>query len=69
MAPGETKEMVWRLTRCGGTYTVNYEVGRAPGQRRGGERRRQPEGKFVVTISTKPPTATVDDQGNVVTED
>ena len=27
------------------------------------------EGKFVVTISTKPPTATVDDQGNVVTED
>ena len=71
MAPGETKEMVWRLTAVrGGTYTVNYEIaaglqGNAEAVNADGS---APEGKFVVTISTKPPAATVDDQGNVVTE-
>jgi hypothetical protein len=72
MAPGETREMVWRLTAVrGGTYTVNYEIaaglqGKAEAVTADGS---TPEGKFVVTISTKPPSATIDDQGNVITED
>lgn len=72
MAPGDTKEMVWRVTAVrGGTYTVNYEIaaglqGKAEAVTADGS---TPEGKFVVTISTKPPAASVDDQGNVVTQD
>jgi hypothetical protein len=72
MAPGETTDMVWRLTAVrGGTYTVNYEVaaglhGNAVAVNADGT---TPEGKFVVTISTKPPKASVDDEGNVVTQE
>jgi hypothetical protein len=72
MAPGETKDMIWQLTAVrGGTYTVNYEVaaglqGNAVAVTADGSR---PEGKFVVTISTKPPSASIDDQGNVITEE
>ena len=72
MAPGDTKEMVWRVTAVrGGTYTVNYEIaaglqGKAEAVTADGS---TPEGKFVVTISTKPPAASVDDQGHVVTQD
>jgi hypothetical protein len=72
MAPGETKDMVWRLTAVrGGTYTVNYQIaaglqGKAEAVTADGS---PPEGKFVVTISTKPPSATVDDQGNVITQE
>jgi hypothetical protein len=72
MAPGETKDMIWRLTAVrGGTYTVNYEIaaglqGNAVAVTADGS---PPEGKFVVTISTKPPSASIDDQGNVITEE
>jgi hypothetical protein len=64
--------MVWRLTPVkGGTYTVNYEV--AAGQQ--GKARAVTEdgsdvtGEFVVTISTKPPQARVNDAGKVVIEE
>jgi len=69
---GETREMIWRVTPVrGGTYTLNYEIaaglqGKAEAVTADGS---EPEGKFVVTISTRPPQASVDDQGNVVTED
>lgn len=72
LAPGETREMIWRVTPVrGGTYTLNYEIaaglqGKAEAVTADGT---SPEGKFVVTISTKPPQASVDDQGNVVIED
>jgi hypothetical protein len=72
LAPGDSREMVWRLTPVkGGTYTVNYEV--AAGQQ--GNARAVTEdgsdvtGEFVVTISTKPPQARVNDAGNVVIEE
>jgi len=69
---GEAREMIWRVTPVrGGTYTLNYEIaaglqGKAEAVTADGS---EPEGKFVVTISTRPPQASVDDQGNVVTED
>jgi hypothetical protein len=69
---GETREMIWRVTPVrGGTYTVNYEIaaglqGKAVAVTADGS---PAEGKFVVTISTKPPKASVDDEGNVVIED
>jgi hypothetical protein len=69
---GETREIVWRLTPVrGGTYTVNYEVaaglhGKARAVTADGS---EPAGKFVVTISTKPPKASVNDQGEVVIQD
>lgn len=72
LAAGETREMIWRVTPVrGGTYTLNYEIaaglqGKAEAVTADGS---EPEGKFVVTISTRPPQASVDDQGNVVTED
>jgi hypothetical protein len=69
---GETREMIWRLTPVrGGTYTVNYEIaaglhGKARAVTDDGS---EPAGKFVVTISTKPPKATVNDAGEVVIQD
>ena len=68
---GDTREMIWRVTPIkGGTYTLNYQIaaglqGNAVAVTADGS---PPEGKFVVTISTKPPQASVDDQGHVVTE-
>jgi len=69
---GETREMIWRVTPVrGGTYTLNYEIaaglqGKAEAVTADGS---APEGKFVVTISTKPPNASVDNQGHVVIQD
>ena len=66
--PGDSREMIWRVTPVrGGTYTVSYEMaagltGKAEAVTAEGS---QPNGKFVVTISTKPPQATVDEQGGV----
>jgi hypothetical protein len=66
--PGDSREMIWRVTPVrGGTYTVSYEMaagltGKAEAVTAEGG---QPNGKFVVTISTKPPQATVDEQGGV----
>jgi hypothetical protein len=72
LAAGETREMIWRVTPVrGGTYTLNYKIaaglqGKAEAVTADGS---APEGKFVVTISTRPPQASVDDQGHVVTQD
>lgn len=72
LEPGEEREMVWKVTPVrGGTYTVNYEI--AAGLQ--GNARAvtiddsEPSGEFVVTISTKPPRARVDDEGQVETEE
>lgn len=71
LEPGAERDIVWRVTPVrGGTYTVNYEI--AAGLQ--GKARAvtaddsEPSGRFVVTISTRPPRATVDDQGRVETE-
>lgn len=66
--PGDSREMIWRVTPVrGGTYTVSYEMaagltGKAEAVTAEGG---HPNGKFVVTISTKPPQATVGEQGEV----
>ena len=54
-----------------GTYTVHYEIaagldGKAKAVTADGEG--PVEGEFVVTISSKPPRASVDGAGNVVIE-
>ena len=70
--PGDEREIVWRVTPVrGGTYTVNYEIaaglhGNAKAVTAGGS---QPRGKFVVTISTKPPKARVNEAGKVKIEE
>jgi hypothetical protein len=69
--PGDTREMIWRVTPVrGGTYTVNYEIaaglhGSAEAVTADGP----PSGKFVVTIATKAPKATISDAGKVEIED
>ena len=69
--PDERREMIWRVTPVrGGTYTVNYEIaagltGKAKAVTADGSK---PGGKFVVTISTKPPKARVNDEGKVEIE-
>lgn len=69
--PGETREIVWRVTPVqAGTYTLHYLVaagldGRAKAVTADGG---EVKGEFVVTITDKPPKASVDDAGNVVTE-
>jgi hypothetical protein len=71
LEPDERREMIWKLTPVrGGTYTVNYEIaagltGKARAVTADGS---QPSGKFVVTISTKPPKARVNDEGKVEIE-
>jgi hypothetical protein len=60
--------MVWKLTPVkAGTYTVNYEIsaglyGKAKAVTSDGS---PPEGKFVVTVTDKPPEARVNDAGQV----
>ncbi|MGH2994669.1 MAG: hypothetical protein ACRDL1_14200 [Solirubrobacterales bacterium] len=71
LEPGDTREMIWRVTPVrGGTYTVNYEIaaglhGSAEAVTADGP----PSGKFVVTIATKAPKATVNDAGKVEIQD
>ena len=61
----------WRVTPVrGGTYTVHYELaagltGKAKATTADGS---PAEGSFVVTISTKPPQATVSPSGKVEIE-
>jgi hypothetical protein len=68
LPPGERIEMIWRVTPVkAGTYTVNYEIsaglqGEAKAVTADGT---PPEGKFVVTITDKPPRARVNDAGKV----
>jgi hypothetical protein len=71
MAPGDEVTPVWRVTPVqGGTYTVHYELaagltGKAKATTADGS---PAEGSFVVTISTKPPQATVTPSGKVEIE-
>jgi hypothetical protein len=68
LEPGERREMIWRVTPVrAGTYTVDYEIsaglfGKAKAVTADGS---TPEGKFVVTITDKPPQARVNEQGEV----
>lgn len=68
LPPGERLEMIWRVTPVrAGTYTLNYELaaglhGNAEAVTSDGS---QPRGKFVVTITDKPPKARVNNQGKV----
>jgi hypothetical protein len=69
VAPNDEVDAVWRVTPVkGGTYTVNYEIaaglnGKAKAVTADGG---PVKGSFVVTISTKPPQASVNAQGKVV---
>jgi len=71
LAPGDHVDPVWRVTPVrGGTYTVNYQIaagltGKAKATTADGS---PAEGSFVVTISTKPPKATVSPNGQVEIE-
>ena len=68
---GESKDIVWRVTPVEpGTYTVHYELaagltGRAKAVTNDGS---PVAGEFVVTITDKPPRASVDANGDVVIE-
>ena len=67
---GERLDLIWKLTPVkSGTYTVNYELaaglyGNAKAVDSSGA---QPKGKFLVTITDKPPQARVNDAGQVET--
>jgi hypothetical protein len=69
LADGETKDIDWRVTPVQpGTYTVHYELaaglnGKAKAVTPDGD---PVSGEFVVTITDKPPRASVDDAGKVV---
>ena len=72
LQPGETKEVVWRLTPVqAGTYTLSYIVaagldGNAKAVTSSGE---DVKGEFIVEITDQPPRARVNNQGKVVIED
>ena len=69
--PGESKDIVWRLTPIqAGTYTVHYELAAGlHGEAKAVTKDGGPvEGEFVVTISDKPPRASVSGSGKVVVE-
>jgi len=69
LEPGETKEVVWRLTPVqAGTYTLSYIVeagldGNARAVTSTGE---QVESAFIVEITDVPPKARVNNEGKVV---
>ena len=71
LQPGESEKIIWKVTPVmPGTYTLHYMVeaglqGKAKAVTADGG---DVKGEFVVTISDKPPKATVDDAGNVVTK-
>jgi len=70
---GASKDIAWRVTPVqAGTYTVHYELaagldGKAVAVSDDGSS--PVEGEFVVTITDKPPRASVDASGDVVIED
>ena len=72
LPPGESKDIVWRVTPVmAGTWTVHYELaagltGKAKAVSSDGG---PVEGEFVVTISDKPPKASVAANGDVVIEE
>ncbi len=69
VAPGDGLDVVWRLTPVQpGTYAIHYELaagltGKATAVTDDGD---PVEGKFVVTITDKPPEVRIDDSGGVV---
>lgn len=69
--PGESRDIVWRVTPVEpGTYTLHYIVaagldGKAKAVTADGG---EVKGEFVVTISSKPPKASVNDAGKVITQ-
>ncbi len=71
LAPGDEVAAAWRVTPVqAGTYTVNYEIaagltGKAKAITADGG---PAEGSFVVTISDKPPNATVEPDGSIKIE-
>jgi hypothetical protein len=72
LAPGDEKDMIWRVTPVrGGTYPVNYEVAAGlQGKARAVTRDGGPvKGQFVVTIGTNPPATEVNSSGQVVPAD
>lgn len=72
LPPDESRDIVWRLTPVvAGTYTVHYELAAGlTGKARAVTDDGSPvEGEFVVTITDKPPSARVNDAGQVVIED
>ncbi|MCB0866212.1 MAG: hypothetical protein KDB58_10895 [Solirubrobacterales bacterium] len=69
--PGETENIVWRVTPVQpGTYTLHYlvEAGLDGNAKAVTEDGGQVKGEFVVTITDKPPKATVNGNGEVVTK-
>ena len=71
LRPGDQIDMIWQLTPVeGGTYTVHYEFaaglnGKAKAVTNDGG---PVNGDFVVTISDKPPKASVSNNGDVVVQ-
>jgi hypothetical protein len=71
LEPNDEIEIVWRLTPVvAGTYTVHYEMaaglnGKAKAVTQDGG---PVEGEFVVTISDKPPKASVSGNGKVIVQ-
>lgn len=69
LEPGETREMIWKLTAVqAGTYVIDYRVaaglqGKAVAENADGG---EPEGRFVVVISDVPPQTRVTASGEVV---
>ena len=72
LEPGETKEVVWRVTPVeAGTYTLSYLVaagldGNAKAVTSSGD---EVKGEFVVKITNKPPKTKVNNAGKVVPAD
>jgi hypothetical protein len=72
LEPNESKDIVWRVTPVmAGTFTVHYEI--AAGLQ-GNAKAVTPdgnpvEGRFVVTISDRPPQARVGNDGEVIIEE
>lgn len=71
LRPNQTLEAVWKVTPSrGGTYTVGYNVSAGLGGKAVAVNpdRSKVSGRFVVTISTTPPKARVNDDGQVENE-
>lgn len=70
--PGESKDIVWRVTPVmAGTFTVHYEIAAGlQGEAKAVTADGNPvEGRFVVTISDRPPRARVGADGQVELQD
>ena len=67
MSPGETKDVVWRLTAVRpGTYTINYRIAPGLNGKAVAANGQKVSGSFDVTISDQPVPARVNGKGQVV---